>query len=266
MDSTLAYSLFVSIPHAGEFIPEEVNWLRHLPEPVCMRDVDRFVDKLYKPVIDELLLASIVADCHRYVVDLNRLPSEFDADSVQGAPHPSGTHPKGLHWSITTWGERLITDPMSMDLHLDLVRKHYDPFHDKIKSMANALKTEHVYHLDLHSMPSQGTGMHNDPGEKRADIVVSDFHGKSSRKEFVDAVVNAYEGAGFTVAYNWPYFGGGITQTYGRPQNGHHTVQVELNRALYMDEDTKQPLAEKFSQTQERLKQALKTLRCGPLF
>lgn len=225
-----------------------------------MRDVDRYVNELYLPVIEELHIPNVVADCHRYVIDLNRLPSEFDVDSVQGAPHPAGTHPKGLHWSITTMGERLIKEPMSMDLHLELVQEYYEPFHNEVKNMARSLKTENVYHLDLHSMPSQGTGMHNDPGEKRADVVVSDFHGKSSRKDFVDLIVMAYEGAGFSVAYNWPYFGGGITQTYGRPQNGHHTVQVELNRALYMNEDTKKRLPEKFQETQERLKQAITSL------
>ena len=60
-------------------------------------------------------------------------------------------------------------------------------------------------------MPSVGTSFHKDPGEKRADIVVSDAHGKSVPKEYCDLVVSSYQSAGFQVKVNWPYVGGGIT-------------------------------------------------------
>ena len=85
-------------------------------------------------------------------------------------------------------------------------------------------------------MPSQGTGLHLDRGEKRADIVISDFKGKSASPEFKDLVIQGFEEQGFSVSYNWPYFGGRITQRYGKPQDGHHTIQIELNRALYLNE------------------------------
>jgi N-formylglutamate amidohydrolase len=119
-----------------------------------------------------------------------------------------------------------------------------------------------VFHVDLHSMPSQGTALHNDPGGRRADVVISDFHGKSSRQDFVELIKAAYAGAGFSISYNWPYFGGGITQMYGRPEEKHHTVQIELNRALYMDEGTKKRSAH-FQETQARLTQAIQAIRSG---
>lgn len=261
-------SLFVSIPHAGEIIPAQVQWLKGLPEPILMRDVDRYVDQLYKPVISALKIPNVVADCHRYVIDLNRTPAEYDADAVLGAPWPAGTHPKGLHWSVTTFGEKLIPQPMSMDVHQQLVTHFYEPFHKQVRDTATRLKKQNgvlydVFHIDLHSMPSQGTGLHNDPGQTRADIVVSDFHGKSSRKDFVDLIMDAYKKAGFSVAYNWPYFGGGITQLYGKPDNHHHTVQVELNRSLYMDENSKAKLAGGFEVTQARLSMAMEIIAEG---
>jgi N-formylglutamate deformylase len=254
-------SLFVSIPHSGEMIPPSVTWLAGLAEPVLMRDVDRFVDQLYKPAIDAQNIPHVIADCHRYVIDLNRLPDDFDESSVVGAPWPAGKHPKGLHWSITTFGEKLIQQPMSMELHLELVKKYYRTFHDQVTQLGSDFKSESIYHLDLHSMPSVGTDMHNDPGEKRADIVISDFHGKSCRPEFTVMVIEAYKSAGFNVAHNWPYFGGGITQIYGHPEKGHHTIQVELNRALYMNEETKQKLSEPFVETQRKLALALENVK-----
>lgn len=226
-----------------------------------MRDVDRYVDRLYEDHLKQLGIPYIVAECHRYVIDLNRLPGDFDAQAVLHAVNPAGTHPKGLHWCVTTMGEPLITSPMTPDQHDLLVLKYYQPFHDAVKSQFESFKTQGpIYHLDAHSMPSRGTGLHNDPGEERADVVVSDFHGKSCRKEFTDIVIAAYKAQGFSVAYNWPYFGGGITQMYGKPELNHHTLQVELNRKTYMNEDTKKTIPE-FENTKKKISAAITQIR-----
>ena len=156
----------------------------------------------------------------------------------------------------TAQGVSLITQPMTMAAHEAWVKNHYTPFHTRVKTLSSAFPAGDVYHLDLHSMPSRGTAMHNDPGGTRADVVISDFHGKSSRADFVELIKKAYGEAGFSISYNWPYFGGGITQMYGRPDEKHHTVQVELNRATYMDETTKKKSA-RFAETQEKLTKAV---------
>lgn len=247
---------FVTIPHSGEQVPPEAYWLRGLSETHLMRDVDRYVDALYLETLNQLNIPYIATHCHRYVIDQNRLPTDYDTQSVQEAPHPRGTHTKGLHWCQTTLGEPLITQPMSVQEHQILVDKYYTPFHRQIRSQFEALSGKTIYHLDAHSMPSRGTPAHNDPGEDRADIVVSDFHGKSCSREFSDIVIQAYKDQGFSVAYNWPYFGGGITQMYGRPEQGHHTLQVELNRKTYMTESTKQK-NELFESTKQKIHRAL---------
>lgn len=251
-------------------MPPEATWLQGLSEAHLMRDVDRYVDQLYSDHLKDLKVPFIKADCHRYVIDLNRLPGDFDAQAVDGAINPQGTHPKGLHWCLTTFGEPLIVKPMTQALHDLFVSKHYEPFHSQVKDMflklgvvkatsalTNPAKVPRpVYHLDAHSMPSRGTAAHNDPGEERADVVVSDFHGKSCCAEFKDIVIKAYADQGFKVAYNWPYFGGGITQMYGRPEENHHTLQVELNRKTYMNEDTKK-MNDEFAATKEKIARAL---------
>lgn len=261
-DTQRELPFFVTIPHSGEMVPKEAAWLKGLSEPHLMRDVDRFVDKLYEPTLQRLKIPYIKAECHRYVIDLNRKPDEFDAASVEGAPLSAGTFPKGLHWCMTTIGEPLITVPMSMAEHNELVKRYYQPFHDEVKKLFGQFSQKSIYHLDAHSMPSKGTKAHNDPGEERADIVVSDFNGKSCRKEFVELVIEAYQKQGFRVAYNWPYMGGGITQMYGQPERNHHTLQVELNRKTYMDEDTKkqQPY---FTLTQQKIDSALRDIVGG---
>jgi len=257
--------LFVSIPHSGEKVPEICPWLKGIPEPLLMCDVDRFVDQLYAPALQELQLPVVQTQWHRYAADLNRLPDDVDAGSVLGHARARGAFLRGFHWQITTKREVLMPAPMPLAAHEELVRLIYEPFHASVRQAAKNIRSAgnaEVFHLDLHSMPSLGTSEHLDPGERRAEIVVSDCKGKSSRSDFVDLVILSYVRAGFKVAYNWPYVGGRVSETYGHPEQGHHTVQVELNRSLYMNEETKQ-LEPRHQAVQRRLQQALKNVVNG---
>lgn len=254
---------FISIPHSGERVPPEAQWLQGLPEPILMCDVDRYVDRLYAPVVDELRLACVKTQWHRYVVDLNRLAEDVDADSVAGSSNPSGKFTTGLHWVKTTRGTQLMPEPISQALHNQLVERYFNPFHDDVRDTYSFFRergAKKVYHLDAHSMPSKGTSAHRDPGETRADIVVSDWEGKSCAAEFKDLVIDAYSQTGLKVGYNWPYLGGRVTQTYGQPAKGQHAIQVEINRSLYMDEETKLLLPEKAKELSAKLAQAVRTI------
>jgi N-formylglutamate deformylase len=250
---------FVTIPHSGEKIPDLTPWLLSLDEPTLMRDVDRYVDVLYEATLKELSIPLVKTEWHRYAVDLNRLPGDIDQTSVVGAEKEKGFE-RGFHWSVTTYKEKLIPAPMSFDTHTKLRNLIFEPFHKQVKDMYAQVRQQTqkqtVYHLDLHSMPSMGTSMHLDPGEKRADIVISDSNQKSCSRTFRDLVIAAYVTAGFKVGYNWPYKGGRLTEEYGRPQEGQQVLQVEMNRALYMNEETKKinPDHQKVS---EKLKKAL---------
>lgn len=252
---------FISIPHSGERVPAEADWLLGLPETVLMCDVDRFVDRLYRPVLDELELPHVLTEWHRYVVDLNRLPEDVDSDSVMGSPHPSGKFTTGLHWVKTTLGNRLMPQPITRELHEKLVDRYFQPFHKDVKSVYARFKSagaKKVFHLDAHSMPSKGTKAHRDPGETRKAIVVSDGEGRSCDSAFKDLVIEAYSSAGLEVGYNWPYLGGRVTQTYGQPDIGQHAIQVEINRALYMDEGTKQIIPDKAQALSRQLAAAIR--------
>lgn len=255
---------FISIPHSGERIPPEASWLKGLPEPLLFQDVDRYVDILYGPALKDLALPFIKTEWHRYAADLNRIPEDIDQDSVIGAPLPAGTHPRGFHWVMTTHRERLMPKPMSKEDHQKLVELIYKPFHAQIAEQFRYWKSKDfkkVFHLDAHSMPSVGTSEHRDPGERRADVVISDSKGKSCDPAFKDLVIAAYEKQGFKIAYNWPYYGGRVTEQYGKPELGQHTIQVELNRDLYMNESTKQLKKEALSEMQKRIGSALKLIQ-----
>jgi N-formylglutamate amidohydrolase len=236
-------AFFVTIPHSGEEIPDEAQWLKNLDEVVLMGDVDRYVDRLYETHLNNLKIPFVKTQWHRYAADLNRLASDVDCEAVLGNTHSAGTFPRGFHWVYNTLNEKILKAPLSIDVHNALVKKVYDPFHERVKDFYlryEAMGFKNIYHCDLHSMPSVGTSQHRDPGEKRADVVISDSHGKSCNKDFLDLVVACFEKEKFKVSYNWPYFGGRLTEQYGQPTKGHHVVQIELNRSLYMNETTKQ--------------------------
>lgn len=253
-------AFFVTIPHSGERVPPETDWLIGLPEAILMCDIDRYVDRLYEPTLEALRIPFVKTDWHRYVVDLNRLSEDVDCDSVEGSLHPSGRFPMGLHWRVTTKGTVLFDKPLSRELHLSLVKNYFEPFHERVRAQYESFHQKGartVYHLDAHSMPSVGTKAHRDPGERRADIVVSDWEGKSCEAWFRDLVMEAYRQAGLKVALNWPYLGGRVTQTYGQPHKGQQAIQVEINRDLYMNEDSKKWVPEKAEALQEKIHSAI---------
>jgi N-formylglutamate amidohydrolase len=257
-------SVILTIPHSGELVPEAATWLKGVPPAVLLTDVDRFVHRLYQPAAEELHLPALMTLVHRYVADLNRYPGDVDVDSVEGAREPSGKFPLGFHWVRTTQGHPLIRQPISPALHQKLVVDYHDAFHAEFARRIAELHsrfgpTQTIYHLDCHSMPSQGTASHQDAGKKRPDVVISDFNGKSASPTFKDQVIAGFAKQGFDVGYNWPYQGGRITQRYGQPEHRHETIQIELNRRLYMDESSRAPLAE-FEAVAGRIKQALADL------
>lgn len=257
MSQTIPF--FISIPHSGEKVPDQTPWLKTLPEEILMADVDRYVDVLYKPTLDKLEIPYQLTEWHRYAVDLNRVPEDIDESSVIGAPKRAGSHPDGYHWVMTKAEERLMQEPISQETHKQLTNLIYEPFHlgvrNHYKSFAD-LGFKNIFHLDAHSMPSVGTRMHRDPGQRRADIVISDCLGKSCSSHYKDLVIAAYTAAGFKVGYNWPYVGGRVTECYGIPEIGHHCIQVELNRSLYMDEKNKKILPSHV-EVQEKIQQAI---------
>ena len=259
--------LFVTIPHSGRKIPPEAaDWLCALPAKTLYCDVDAFVDELYKPALRKFRLTALVFPWHRYAVDANRLPTDRTSRTVDGAEaNPVLTAPTEIHWRETTRGEKLIKKPLSEKQHKQLMDRCYHPFHRKIREefrKRGARKGKPVFHLDLHSMPSRGRAVHRDPGQTRAQAVIGNREGTSAEDSFTERVLSAYGKAGFETVLNRPYRGGRITEIYGKPERGQNTLQVELNRSLYMNEETGQK-SPAFGKTQKQLCEALSLILKG---
>lgn len=230
--------VIVEVPHAGLDVPAHFRGPMVAPLRALARDADLYVDELYAgaPEVGATLL---VAHTSRYLLDLNRSESDYDATAVAGAAS-SPARPRGLVWSLTTDNERALARPLSreeLDERLDTVHR---PYHATIARLISEKRARFGYAVLLaaHSMPSIGRTGHGDAGTPRADVVPGTQGRTTARSEIVDRVERHAKAAGFGVRHDEPYRGGYTTRHYGRPAEHVHVVQVELARRLYMDERT----------------------------
>lgn len=218
----------LSIPHSGLEIPQE--FIPHLTdvELDLLSDVDFGVHELVD--IDALTnagVAVIKANISRVAVDLNRDPENTI-----------------LYWKQNTKGNQVVTQEMTEEQIEHVTGKYYFPYFEMLKNIIRRLedtKEGLVPVIDLHSMPSAPTEYHlkKNPNQNtyRPDFCLSDLHETSCTRDFIDTCQKNLEKYGYDVAINKPYFGGYITQYNDRFRT--NTIQIEINRRLYMDEVNK---------------------------
>lgn len=232
--------LVVSVPHAGTLIPEAELHRYALSTAALAADVDLFVDRLYAaaPALGATLISTPVS---RFVVDLNRFEDDLCPSVVLGATRNTAAGyygNRGVIWGVSTRGDSIYRMPLSREVHADRIEAFYAPYHARLAEELERARSTFGFAvlLDAHSMPSVAKTAHTDAGERRADIVPGDVMGVSCAPALTQCVVDFWQAQGRTVALNKPYRGGAITRRYGRPAEGLHAIQLELNRGLYMDE------------------------------
>lgn len=249
------HPLIISVPHAGTVIPDEIKSSFVKTDFHFLNfDCDWYVDKLFD-FAPELGVTLLTTDIGRYVIDLNRDANEVDASFVEGAPKKENPKNLGLVSHKTIKGETLIKKPITQKELNDRIEKYYRPFHDKLENLITQTKKHFGFciHIDAHSMPSKGELAHSDAGQERKDIVLGDQFGKSCSPLLTELVEHHFIKAGLSVSRNVPYAGGFITQNYGKPTQDVHTLQIEHNRKLYMNENSNEILPKRFESLQKTL-------------
>ena len=231
-------------PHSGA--TEAVEFGSVLPVEVLRRAEDSFVDELFADVADHGATL-IAAEFPRAYVDVNRAADDIDPEMLDG-PWAGAVNPGirsergiGLVRRLVGPGEPLYDRPLTVAEVRARLDDHYHPYHEHLDQTLAALKRRFgaVYHVNCHSMKSVGNATTPDGDIPRPDVVVGDLHGQSCRPDFTRRVAEAFSGRGYSVALNDPYAGAHILERYGDPDGGIHSLQVELNRALYMDEGSR---------------------------
>jgi N-formylglutamate deformylase len=237
-----AAPLLYDTPHSGRHRPSDWDTKASLLE--LRRGEDAYVDQLL--VRATLHGATILeATYPRCYIDLNRVQTDIDADLLAEpwpgpiAPTEKSARGLGLIRRFVVPGVEVNARRLSVRDVESRIATIYRPYHTALATLVDDLRHTHgtVWHVNWHSMKSIGNAMTPDgAGALRPDMVVSDRHGTSASPNVTAFMVDTLRSLGHTVTVNTPYAGGSIVQRTGKPDEGVHSVQIEINRALYLDE------------------------------
>ncbi len=229
--------VIVEVPHAGLLVDAQALSTLVAPALAIGRDADLYVDELYADAPDAGATL-LTANVSRYVCDLNRSEHDVDRDTVLGAGGRSSPH--GLIWRCTTDNRAAIARPLPRTELERRLALYYRPYHDKLEELVRDRLDRYGFVIVVsgHSMPSRGRDGHSDPGRERADVVPGTRQRTTASAAVIDAAEEVARRFHFGVAHDDPYRGGHTTVRYGRPAAGIHAIQIELNRRLYMDEQS----------------------------
>lgn len=231
-------------PHSGSRYPEDFVKASPLSRLALRKSEDSFVDELFMaaPEYGAPLLSALFP---RAFVDVNREPFELDP-AMFSDPLPDyintqssrvaaglGTIAKVVSNCQEIYGEKLRFAEAA-----ERIKTYYRPYHRALRRLTGETVRKFGYCIliDCHSMPSIGGPLDPDAGRGRADFVLGDRFGTSCAGIVTDTVDGALKALGYNVLRNKPFAGGFTTRNYGRPSDGQHAIQIEINRALYMDE------------------------------
>ncbi len=233
-------------PHSGRYYPAEFVAASRLDADALRRSEDGYVDALFDcgPRLGAPLLAAHYA---RAFCDLNREPYELDPNMFSGPLPPQanirsprvaaglGTIARTVGAGVEIYRGKLRVSEIERRLACC-----YHPYHQQLAQLVQATQNMFGWSLvvDCHSMPSVGVPVwHDGP----VDVVLGDSHGLACSPAITQLVENTFTEKGYRVVRNSPYAGGYTTCHYGCPKMGSHSIQIEINRSLYLDERTQTP-------------------------
>src|SRR6201985_1952810 len=228
-------------PHSGSVYPDEFLNASRIELGALRRSEDSFMDELIEGLTARGFPV-VRVNFPRSYVDVNREPYELDPRMFSGRlPSFANTPPMRVAGGLGTIprvvgdGQEIYRERLGVDDALMRIETLYKPYHRALRRLINRVHQSFgtVVVVDCHSMPSIGVSR-DEP--RRPDIVIGDRYGTSCAPLLPDLVEEGMGSLGYSIGRNKPYAGGFITEHYGNPASGLHTVQVELNRAVYMDE------------------------------
>ena len=235
-------------PHSGSAYPRAFLSTARLDLTALRRSEDSFMDELMAAVVAQgyPLMRAHFPRCY---VDVNREPYELDPRMFEGRlPSFANTRSMRVAGGLGTVA-RVVGDAQEIydrripvDDALARIESLYKPYHRALRRLFTGIHRDFgtAVLVDCHSMPSNA-GIREE--RARPEFVIGDRYGTACVGIVADVVEQTLRGLGYTVSRNKPYAGGFITEHYGNPAAGLHAVQLEVNRALYMDERRYQRIA-----------------------
>ena len=235
-----------SSPHSGAAMPDAFVTESSLSRHELRSSEDSFVDQLFAaaPACGSPLIAATMA---RAFVDLNRSEDELDPAMIAGIPR-RGSNPRvaaglGVIPRVVAEGRVIREGKITAQEAHNRIARYHRPYHETLARLSESAHRQFGVSIlvDCHSMPHESLAAAPQVNGARPEIVLGDRFGASCDRWVMSEVTDIFTRAGFRVARNAPFAGGYVTQTYGRPSKGFHAIQIEIDRAIYMDEAAIEP-------------------------
>jgi N-formylglutamate amidohydrolase len=236
-------SVIFSSPHSGRDYTSDFLQTTLLDARIIRSSEDAYVDQLFAaaPACGAPLISARVP---RAFIDLNRAPDELDPALIEGiarSPHnPRVSSGLGVIPRVVANGRHIYRGKMTLEQAEARITQFWHPYHTALRHLmdeSHARFGEAIV-IDCHSMPHEAIEAHARPGTPRPDVVLGDRFGAAAGRDVMERIEAAFASAGLRVVRNSPFAGAYITQAYGRPARRQHVVQVEVDRALYLNEST----------------------------
>jgi N-formylglutamate deformylase len=228
-------------PHSSRAYPADFVRRSQLDQHTIRSSEDAFVDQLFAcaPGFGAPL---ICAGVPRAFIDMNRSPDELDPALIEGARrhahNPRVASGLGVVPRVVANGRAIYRGKLTMAEARARIDTYWHPYHAALQSLledAHARFGQAIL-VDCHSMPHEAMDGMARSRRKPPEIVLGDRFGAAAGGEIVDRIEAAFSSAGLSVSRNSPFAGAYVTQAYGRPSRNQHAIQIEIDRALYMDE------------------------------
>ena len=227
-------------PHSGSHYPQDFRFSCALE--TLLRAEDAYVDELYAaaPAHGATMIGALFP---RSYLDANRAVDDIDEALIDGV-WPSPLRPShstraglGLIRRVARPSLPIYERKLAAAEILARIERCHTPYHRVLDEACSRLHHEFgvVWHVNCHSMPSKRSA--RDIG-RPADFVLGDRDGTTCAREFTDFVARVLRGRGYDVRINEIYKGVEIVKRHGRPAARRHSLQIEVDRALYMDQKT----------------------------
>lgn len=236
-------SVVFASPHSGRDYPQDFMRRTILDQSTVRSSEDAFVDELFAGATAHGA-PLIAATVPRAFLDLNRGPDELDPALIEGVRrighNPRVSSGLGVIPRVVANGRPIYSGKLTLDEAHARISHYWRPYHDQLQTLLDQAQNsfgESIL-IDCHSMPHEALENVVPTGGARPDVVLGDRFGAAASPEVVERIEAAFASAGLKVARNMPFAGAYVAQTYGRPSRRRHAVQIEIDRALYLDEET----------------------------
>jgi N-formylglutamate deformylase len=233
-------------PHSGCDYPESFVRRSILDAQTIRSSEDAYVDRLFD-CVPRYGAPFLVAGAPRAFLDLNRDAAELDPALIRGVPK-TGHNPRvasglGVIPRVVSNGRPIYSGKLSLAEAENRIEGYWRPYHTQLQALMDASRERfgRAILIDCHSMPHEAVRNTACIGGGRPEIVLGDRFGASAEPDIVDSIEEAFTRAGLRVARNTPFAGAYVTRQYGRPARKQHAIQIEIDRALYLDERTIRP-------------------------